>query len=151
MRALLFAAFAFVFSAAGAFAHGGPEEFEEVHDFVESAPACADLTDDQLAQIGDYYMEQMNPGAAHESMDALMGGEGSETLRQMHILIARRWYCEDDFGMGMMQMMSVGMMGTQYDNDTLRVSGFGQNAAIAWALLAGGAGVLVGYALRGKK
>src|SRR3989344_4038291 len=74
------------------------------------------LTDEQLEAMGDYYMEQMHPGEAHEMMDQMMGGEGSDTLKQMHIQMAKRLYCNEDvggmMGGGMMNMMvGSGMMG----------------------------------------
>ena len=56
-------------------------------------------------------MEQMHPGEQHELMDKMMGGEGSESLRQAHIFMARRWYCGDAVGMGMMGMMMGGNVG----------------------------------------
>jgi len=42
-----------------------------------------------------------------------MGGEGSDSLKQVHIQMAKRLYCNEDVGgmMGMMNMMGSGMMG----------------------------------------
>lgn len=79
--------------------------FEDVQQIIDNKVFCAELSDDQLERIGDYYMEQMHPGSAHEAMDEMMGGEGSDSLRQAHIFMARRWYCGDAAGMGMMGMM----------------------------------------------
>ena len=53
-------------------------------------------------------------------MDNMMGGEGSESLKQVHINMAKRLYCNENvyigYGMmgpgGMMNMMSRGMMGS---------------------------------------
>jgi len=81
--------------------------------------SCDKLSNEQLEAIGDYYMEQMHPGEAHEIMDNMMGGEGSESLKQVHINMARRIYCNENiyigYGMmgsgGMMNMMGRGMMG----------------------------------------
>jgi hypothetical protein len=72
---------------------------------VESKISCPNLTVEELESIGEYYMEQMHPGSQHEAMDNMMGGEGSESLRQAHIFMARRWYCGDAAGMGMMGAM----------------------------------------------
>ncbi|MBI4210282.1 MAG: hypothetical protein HY544_02125 [Candidatus Diapherotrites archaeon] len=84
---------------------------------VGSKVSCDKLTDVQLEDIGDYYMEQMHPGQAHELMDGMMGGEGSETLKQVHINMAKRLYCNQDIyvGYGMMQgsMMGGNMMNWQ--------------------------------------
>ena len=94
-------------------------EIEEGKKLVESKISCDKLSNEQLEAIGDYYMEQMHPGEAHEIMDNMMGGEGSDSLKQVHINMARRLYCNDNvyigYGMmgsgGMMNMMGRGMMG----------------------------------------
>ena len=94
-------------------------EIEEGKKLVESKMSCDKLSNEQLEAIGDYYMEQMHPGEAHEIMDNMMGGEGSESLKQVHINMARRIYCNENiyigYGMmgsgGMMNMMGRGMMG----------------------------------------
>lgn len=69
------------------------DNFDEAIRLVQSNVPCSSLTDDQLELLGDYYMEQMHPGSLHEIMDERMGGEGSATLRQVHINIARSFYC----------------------------------------------------------
>jgi len=58
----------------------------------------------------------MHPGEAHEMMDQMMGGEGSESLKQAHINIARRIYCNENVGgmMGGNMMAGRGMMGNYY-------------------------------------
>ena len=100
-------------------------EIEEGKNLVESKISCDKLSNEQLEAIGDYYMEQMHPGKAHEIMDNLMGGEGSESLKQVHINMAKRLYCNENvyIGYGMMgsggvmnmmmrgNMMNYGMMG----------------------------------------
>ncbi len=92
------------------FAH--EHDFAETKQLVDSGISCDKLTDEQLEAIGDYYMEQMHPGEAHEMMDKMMGGEGSESLRQMHVQMAKRLYCNEDvggmMGGGMMNMMMSG-------------------------------------------
>jgi len=91
------------------------EEFEEAKQIIDAKTPCSELSESQLEAMGDYYMEQMHPGEAHEVMDEMMGGEGSESLKQMHIAMAKRIYCNDISGMaqyGMMgMMMGQGMMG----------------------------------------
>src|SRR3989344_4307647 len=58
-------------------------------------------------------MEQMQPGDAHAAMEQLMGGEGSESLRLMHIAIAKRLYCGDYTNSANYGMMGFGMMGVR--------------------------------------
>lgn len=87
---------------------------EEVKELIDSGISCNELTDEQLESMGEYYMEQMHPGEAHKLMDQMMGGEDSESLKQMHIQMAKVLYCGESGGMmssggGMMGMMN--MMG----------------------------------------
>lgn len=101
--------------------------FTEARELMDSGVSCDELTDEQLEEIGDYYMEQMHPGEAHELMDRMMGGEGSESLKQMHINMARRLYCNENVGVmigygGMMPMagmMNGGMMGGAMGSSSL--------------------------------
>jgi len=92
--------------------------FEQAEALINAKATCSSLTDEQLELIGDYVMEQMHPGEAHEAMDAMMGGEGSERLRLVHINMARSYYCGDAQAMGTGMMYSgyggnrVGMMGS---------------------------------------
>ena len=85
------------------------EGFAEAKKLIDAKTPCSKLTENQLEILGDYLMEQMHPGESHKVMDKMMGGEGSESLRQMHIAIAKRIYCNDISGManyGMMGMMT---------------------------------------------
>ena len=115
----------FVFSIGIVFADAG--EFAEAKKIIDAKTPCSQLTESQLEIIGDYLMEQMHPGQAHETMDKMMGGEGSASLKLMHISIAKRIYCSDindaaNYGMmgttiglnygGMMNMMGSGFFGT---------------------------------------
>lgn len=81
-----------VFAAADS-ATTSADEYTEAWSLISQGKTCQQLGFDQLEKMGDYYMEQMMPGAAHKNMEQLLGGEGSEGLKQMHILMARRWYC----------------------------------------------------------
>ncbi|MBU1197976.1 SHOCT domain-containing protein [Candidatus Micrarchaeota archaeon] len=113
-----------VFGAVSVSAH---DHFAEARQLIDSGVNCDRLSDEQLEAIGDYYMEQMHPGESHKAMDETMGGEGSVSLRQMHIQMARMMYCGGSgmMGsggtMGMMPMMNMmdgnmpssGMMGGQ--------------------------------------
>jgi len=93
--------------------------FEQTEAIINAEIPCNDLSEEQLEFIGDYYMEKMHPGEAHETMDDMMGGEGSAQLKQTHINMAKKFYCKEDigvFGAGIMGMMQGGntMMGTGY-------------------------------------
>lgn len=92
-------------------------EIAEGKQLVESKVSCDDLTNEQLEAIGEYYMEQMHPGEAHEAMHKMMGvEEGTEYHEQFHVNIAQMMYCGESGMMGGGMMMGSGgmnMMGTQ--------------------------------------
>lgn len=101
----------------------GEDTFAEAELIIQQKISCDDLTESQLEILGDYYMEQMHPGELHELMDERMGGEGSESLKQIHINMGLAFYCEeqDSFSGNMMNMMMGGtygmyggMMGSYY-------------------------------------
>ncbi|MEW6748950.1 MAG: SHOCT domain-containing protein [Candidatus Micrarchaeota archaeon] len=108
------------------FATMGEDGLASAKQLIDSNVSCDKLDDTQLELIGDYYMEQMHPGEAHETMDRMMGGEGSASLKQAHIQMALVLYCGETnttptYGgmMGMMPFMSRsglggGMMGYPY-------------------------------------
>src|SRR3989338_4066849 len=113
MESIKFVAILLIFTAAFPIVLAHERNFTEATELIDSGASCEQLTDEQLEAVGDYYMEQMHPGEAHEVMDERMGGEGSESLKQMHIAIAKRLYCNDISGManyGMMDMMMGGGM-----------------------------------------
>lgn len=120
MKKIIVLLIALILSAGAAFSHED-DTFQEAKELIKSKIPCSELTEDQLEHLGDYYMEQMHPGEAHELMDKMMGGEGSESLRQMHIAMAKRLYCDDINGManyGMMgMMMGGGMMNMALGNN----------------------------------
>lgn len=101
------------------------------------------ITDDQWEVLGDAVMEQIHPGDAHEAMDEMMGGEGSESLRQMHINMGRAYLgygstnqAETRYGMmGRWNAATpgVGMMGYRTMNWNSGVWGwFGVIQAVTW-------------------
>ena len=69
------------------------DSFAEAKKIIDAKTPCSKLSESELESLGDYFMEQMHPGQAHETMDRMMGGEGSESLKLMHISIAKRFYC----------------------------------------------------------
>ena len=82
------------------------ETFLQAEEIINQKISCENLTQEQLEILGDYYMEQVHPGELHEIMDERMGGEGSESLRQVHINMGLAFYC------GERGAISVGMMNT---------------------------------------
>ena len=129
------------------FAH--EHDFAETKKLIDSKTSCDKLTKEQFEAIGDYYMEQMHPGESHELMDKMMGGEGSESLRQAHITMAKRLYCNENVNMmsgGMMSMMMGGnMMGYGMMGNNPFGYGYGYWSLwnIIWSLLWIGLIVLV--------
>ena len=124
------------------------EMFEEGKKLIDSKLSCDTLTDEQLESIGEYYMEKMHPGKVHEIMDQMMGGEGSESLKQMHINMAKRLYCKEDVdGMmdgGMMNMMMGGnMMGSGGMMNMMR--GYGTGWQTPQTTMMGSLGYNYGY------
>ena len=110
---LIFAMLIILFSMTFVLAHS-EETFAQAEELIKQKISCENLTQEQLEILGDYYMEQMHPGELHEIMDERMGGEGSESLKQVHINMGLTFYCGEVGGMssGMMNtMMGRGMMG----------------------------------------
>ena len=100
----------------------GEDTFAEAEEIIMQKISCDNLTENQLEILGDYYMEQMHPGELHEIMDERMGGEGSESLKIVHINMGLAFYCgeHDSLSLGIMNtmmgrnMMYGGMMGNYY-------------------------------------
>jgi len=105
----------------------GEEEFHDAEEIIQKEILCDDLSEEDLEILGDYYMEQIHPGEAHIKMDKMMGGEGSESLRQMHINMGIRFYCNNNVGTGMMGMM--------YGQQTEDSYGYGFLGAFQWVFL----------------
>lgn len=74
---------------------------------------CSKITDEQFEKIGDDYMGAMFTNSVqHEAMDNMMGGEGSESLRQSHINMGRAYLgCWGNYSSGPLHMS---MMGGRY-------------------------------------
>lgn len=105
---------------------GHPEhtDFEQAEGIINAEIPCDALSDEQLELLGDYYMEQMHPGEAHEFMDEMMGGEGSESLKNMHINMAKRLYCGEP---GMM-----GFSNPRTNGGINMMGGYGMMSGVGW-------------------
>lgn len=106
--------------------------FSEAKELLGQNIPYDQLTDDQFELLGDYFMD-LQTGDNHEFMDAMMGGEGSESLRQMHINMGQRFYAQytqtgespsfnTNTGFG---MMGGGMMGSNLGGEYNMMSGYG--------------------------
>lgn len=94
------------------FATMGSDEIATARQIISSNASCGKLNESQLELIGDYYMELMHPGQAHDAMEDMLGGEGSASLKQAHLQMAQVLYCGETntsvtYGgmMGMMPLM----------------------------------------------
>ena len=114
MKKIIFMVFAIILVSS--FVYAEETNFTEAKKLIDSGVGCDNLTEEQLEIMGDYYMEQMHPGEAHELMDRMMGGEGSESLKQVHINIARRLYCNENIYIGYGMMGYGGMMNRMWGN-----------------------------------
>ncbi|MBI2004318.1 hypothetical protein HYS72_02525 [Candidatus Pacearchaeota archaeon] len=124
MKKIIFVLFVVLFLNLSLVSAISEQEIGEAKSLIDSKISCDDLTDEQLEIMGEYYMEQMHPGEAHELMHKMMGlTEGSEDEEKFHINMAKIIYCGESsgnmissgsmMGGGMMDMMSGGnMMGS---------------------------------------
>lgn len=104
------------------------------------------ISDDEWARLGDAVMELQHPGDAHEAMDQMMGGEGSESLRQMHIAMGQAYLgygTANGYGSGMMNYGNnrnfatrTGMMGYASPMGYTDIGGYGIFRLILWILAA---------------
>jgi hypothetical protein len=120
----------------GVFAHEHEEEIAEGKSLVEGGADCSSLTDEQLEAIGEYLMETMHPGEAHEQMHEIMGvAEGTPEHEQFHVHIAQMMYCNKG-------MMGPGMMGG-YGGQMMGGYGMWGFGSILWTIVLVGLVILV--------
>ena len=102
------------------------DELSQAKTLIDSNITCNKLTNDQLEIIGEYYMEQMMPGEAHERAHLMMGlTEGSQVEEEFHINLTKRSYCGENVGM---IGSGYGMMGNNYQtsqNNNYQNNSFG--------------------------
>src|SRR3990167_1012062 len=90
----IFITIAFIFLSIGFISTHGEETFAQAEELIKQKISCENLTQEQLEILGDYYMDER------------IGGEGSESLKQVHINMGLTFYC------GEVGVMSSGMMNT---------------------------------------
>lgn len=74
---------------------------------------CTKVTSNQLEKLGEGWMDyQMGEGEAHEQMDDMMGGEGSDSLTSMHAQMGKNYLgCNGNYSNSTYAgMMGAGMM-----------------------------------------
>ena len=102
---------------------------------------CNKISNEEFEELGDAVMERMlGDHELHEQMDEKMGGEGSESLKQMHIFMGMNWLgCTDHVGMGMgsglMMPMMMRMMGNTYPAFYSGYDSLLLAALVGWILL----------------
>ncbi|MBR9690685.1 hypothetical protein GOV08_03290 [Candidatus Woesearchaeota archaeon] len=116
-----------LFSSA-VFADSDHGNFSRAIDIIDKKTPYTELSDEDFEVLGDYFMELIHR-KNHEFMDRMMGGEGSESLRQMHIEMGKNFYSEY-LKSGSIQangMMGSSMMGSTYNGGgyTMMSGGFG--------------------------
>jgi len=107
---------------------------------------CARISEADFERLGDAVMETNHPGDAHKAMDQMMGREGSDSLKQMHINMGKSYLrCDTENGSEVRNMGY--MMGGSYKwvNMPMMTGGFGAlwivNSLLVTVLLA----VLIRY------
>lgn len=99
-----------------AFAHTDEDELAVGKELVEKGTSCDSLNDEQLEVVGEYLMELMHPGDAHELMHQMMGiEEGTPYHDRFHVNLAQAMYCDTATAGGAGAARgSGGMMGTNW-------------------------------------
>lgn len=89
---------------------------------------CSKVTSDQFEALGDAVMETLHPGSAHTYMEQMMGGEGSATLKVMHIAMGQQYLGCGSSYYGMIPF-GTGMMGGGYG-----MMAYGSTTSAGWTM-----------------
>lgn len=80
----------------------------------QSKISCAKVTDDQFEKLGDAVMGYGTTEQEHTSMENMMGGEGSATLKQSHINMGRSYLgCWSNYNSSPVTMMKYPLNNTE--------------------------------------
>ena len=116
---------------------------------VQQGLSCDKLSDDQLQSVGEYLMEQMHPGPAHDAMDKMMGLDQNPTEdKAFHVRLAQSMYCGQggmmggNGGYGMMSGYR-GMMGGNGGYGMMGWTGSTPVMGILWLVILVGLAILV--------
>lgn len=123
----------FLLLISSVFAHADEEvkDFSEAKKLVDSKVSCDNLTEEQLEEIGEYIMEQMHTGEAHEQMHESMGlVEGTNEEKQFHVNMTKSMYCQG----GMNMAMGMNDMGMNYGGSNMMGYSYGAFGFL-WMLL----------------
>jgi len=91
--------------------------------------SCSNIDNHTFEELGDAVMSERHPDLKiHEYMDNMMGGEGSQTLKDSHIIMGKEYLgCIDDNSYSMMSdsMMNGSVMGsTSLMNDSSNLNNY---------------------------
>ncbi len=108
---------------------------------------CDKVPKGEIEELGDSVMGRMvGSNMLHEQMDAMMGGEGSASLSQMHIIMGKNWLgCSESQGMmgtNMMPMM-MRMMENYYPSYYTSYNNILILATVGWGLFVASFMILV--------
>jgi len=124
------------------------EEIAEGKEIVRDQISCDQLSDEQLESIGEYFMEQMHPGSAHNAMHQHMGiEEGTPHHMDFHVNMASAMYCGEQTGGqgGMTPMMRLNNMMGQ---GSMMYSNYTTNNYFKWLVF--GLIILIAYLIGTK-
>ncbi len=109
------------------------DELAQAKQLIDSNASCASLSDEQFELIGEYFMEQMHPGEAHDFMHRMMGlQEGTQEEKQFHVNLAKSMYCGEGTSSGMTGSgVRGGMMQTMMGSGTN--GGWGGMMGYGWS------------------